>query len=347
MWEHLQLQLRVFEMLKFRSWKAVFILSFIVPVSLLVTFRLTGVLHGPVAIAESTVLDVIMWEAERPDTPSNPLNIMDGVYINSLYENEIKLAQWILVADYDPSSEEYSGLPEVTLNFNLTASTPKGYIHSINLTAEEKNYAYAWVDCHQELLLCEEYKPCNLTVNDFQDCHTGLNQTAFIHLAGVNYPSKVSFWVPFRWLFYGPYNQTHVLNVTSELIYYNGTVFKKVVQPFQLKFGPDDNNTPETAMKIHEGNYSGLYLGSYIDTVDYYKIYTEQGQRIELHIYGYFPPPFFNVSVYNPEKRLFTTITEPRDNATIDFISNSAGYWTIEIQITRFGYGYYYVEVNR
>jgi len=333
-------------MLKFRSWKAVFLLSFIVPISLLVTFRLTGLLHGPVAIAENTVLDVIMWEAERPDTPSQPLNIMDGVYLDSLYEKEIKLAQWTLVADYDPSSMEYSGLPEVILNFNLTASTPKGFIHSINLTAEEKNYAYAWVDYLQDLLLGEEYRPRNLTITDFQDCHTGLNQSAFIHLTSVSYPSEVSFWISIRWLFYGPYNQTHVLDVTSEVIYYNGTVYKRVVQPFQLKFGPDDNNSPETAMEIHQGRYTGLYLGNNIDTVDYYKIYLNQGQKAKIYINGpWSPPPIFNVFVYDAEKKLVIEITEPREYHTIEFVSNSTGYWTIELRIVDI-WGYYYMEIN-
>lgn len=48
------------------NWKIVLLLSIVIPICLVTSFKLSGILHEPMAIAETAVLDVTKGEFERP-----------------------------------------------------------------------------------------------------------------------------------------------------------------------------------------------------------------------------------------------------------------------------------------
>jgi len=171
---------------------------------------------------------------------------------------------------------------------------------------------------------------------------------AFMSLEGINRPKSVHFDGIVHWILRSPQNKTHSMEIATELVYHNGTAYKKVVQPFQLKIGPDDNDSFETAKEIHEGYYPKLYIGPEDgDKKDYYKIYAAQGQRIKITANATsITAPFFVLYLYDPEQN-FVFASEREDHVqTIDFVVNSTGFWFIEIRIYA-SHGFYSIGVNQ
>jgi len=316
--------------------KPLALLSIIVPVSLLVSFRLTGILSGPIAIAETITLETVKWESERPNAL---INLREKA--QSFYDGDIAIDQSIGIHHYDPDDWGYGGSSRVSLTVNITSSVPVGYISNIRLNFLE-NYENARINFfgdHQLMNLG------NLSITGFKDWA----RDVFVNLTGLNRPNKVYFWAPVHWVLRSQNNQTHLLDVVSETVYFNGTVYKKVVQPFLLKIGPDENNSFETAEEIHEGNYPKLFLGPPGgDIKDYYKIYLIQGNRIKVYVNGTSSPgkPDFGLYLYDPNRNLIVA----KDSGLtyfeiIDVVANSTGFWFIEVRIFE-NLGFYSLTIS-
>jgi len=310
-----------------QNWKALTLFLIIVMVALLGTFLLTRLLSEPITIAETTTLETVKWESEKPYAM---INIKDNA--SSLYNGDIMIIQSIEIDDYRPGI--------VDLLVNITASVTNGYIKDVRLVFRE-NYENARINFFEDYQLM---KLENLSITGFKDWAREIS----INLTGVNRPSNVYFWAPVQWFLYSLENQTSRLDVFSEVVYFNGAVYKQVVQPFQLNIVPDNNDSFETAQEIHEGYYPRLYTSQIGDEKDYYKIYATEGQRIKVIINatGRGPDsPLFGLYFYDPERNI--VVANERDFVhTIDFVANFTGFWFIEIRIYA-GHGFYSLDVNQ
>lgn len=335
-----------------QRWKPLTLLSIIVPVSLLVSFRLTGILSGPegsVTIAETMTLETVKWESERP---YGMIGINDEA--QSVYNGDVEIIQNILIDRYDPTNLETAWIfgggycSSISLTANITASVPVGFVKNVRLSFYE-HYEDARIGIWIENPL---FHTKNLSIVESTSKLTG--KEAFVDLIGVNTPSSTDFWVPVRWMLRSPNNQTHQLDAISEVVYFNGTVYKKVVQPFQLKIVPDDNDSFETAEEIREGYYPKLFLGPPDgDIKDYYKINLSQGQRIEVYVNGTSwswpistnPAPDFSLYLYDPERNLVVAKESRSYFEIIDDVANSAGFWFIEVRIFE-NLGFYSLTIS-
>ncbi len=327
-----------------RNWKVALLLSLIIPIGLLTTFKITGIVREPATVSETMTLEPVKWELERPD---NIIAIEDTV--KSFYDDEsISVNCSVFVYGYHDISEYASDY--VSLSVNVTATLQAGFVDNVNITFwEDYEDSEVWVpNAERETRFYEHLS--NLSIVDWAQpfsrwwrLHDDVK--AFIKADGVNQPSNVCFWSPAHWVLRSPRNQTHLMEVAVELVYFNGTAYKRIVQPYQLKIGPDDNNSFETADTIGQGVDSWLYLGGY-DVEDYYKIHVEQGYVISINVSGTFiPKPAFYLDLYDPEGEWKAGSSKWGYSHTITYVADSAGDWFIRTRVYE-NYGFYSLTVN-
>lgn len=247
-----------------QKWKTLTLLSIIVPVGLLVSLRLTGILpepEGPI-IAETITLETVKWEIERPP---GYINIWDN--LESLYEEEIKLWQEISIDDYYTESWGYGGSDYIALMINLTASLEAGFVNSVNITFSE-DYGNSEIRFFEVQAWPKFYSHAeNFSISDYAHHLWGSGLKAFMELTGVDHPKRVRFDGIVHWILRSPKDKTHLMEIATELVYYNGTAFKKIVQPFQLKIALGNNTVLKRLKKFMKDtiqNYSLVPLMSAI-----------------------------------------------------------------------------------
>jgi hypothetical protein len=213
-----------------KNWKTAFLLSMIVPVSLLVTFKLTGIIKDSASIAETTVLPSKGWSFQRPypDKDVEIYRALNATYMDPTVSFSIKM--WIF--KYDPI---WDIRPYVYVRFGFffnISTSPEARLQSIVVVFLNDSHA-STVD-----LIGTSIKPANLTITslkqsggpqDFEKVH--------IELAPTNDSDRVGFKAIGEWSFpdVSLDAKDHQLEILCALIYCDGTAFKKLVQPFQLK----------------------------------------------------------------------------------------------------------------
>jgi len=199
-----------------------FLLSIIVPVGLLVAFRLTGIMKGPLTIAETATLKALEWEFTRP---SPDKFIVINKSLNSNYASpDIMLKQRVLIAEYAPRLMDDSFL-DLAMEINSTAINRNGSIERIYI-------AFKDFKPREIILLPTMLNPLNLTVLGIEyggtDC--------YIDLTCMNHAREIYFSIDlFHWFLRTTSTQNNYGRIIIEIIYYNGTAYKKLVQPFELK----------------------------------------------------------------------------------------------------------------
>lgn len=309
--------------------------------SLLVTFKLTGLVGQAQTIFEAKVLDVVTWERERPQSSINILDTINSSYM----DKELSMNCSIFTYSYDGAPNAY-GSSYMTFMINTTASFESGFATDLNVTFAE-NYVQSFVSFSDDLIEPPYFNGLVLTNMSFAGYANHLRGSlkAFAQFASVGKPNTVDICINgIDWFFQSPENRSHSMDVAITLTHYNGSVYKRIVQPFSLKMIGDDNDNFETAMELHEGVYSNLYL----DALDYYKIYTNVGQIVRIYLYPVQPDPKgptarSEINVYDPSLNIVFHKEAAYSN-TIEFTSNSTGYWYVELR--RYMAGFYSMEVT-
>jgi len=207
----------------FKSWKTAFLLSIIVLVSLLTTFKLTGLIEKPITIAETITLEPVNWELLRPDENVNFIRIIK--YLNSTHADaDCLMAFNLLIGMY--LNNAYAGSFDIldgVINVNATMINQNSYIKNVYVVKnEDSETAIDW------LFGFIDFK--NLSLTGY-----GYGKKAYINLKSLNNPRSCYLKASFNWYMPIPNNQTHQMNLLCEITYYNGSVYKKIIQPFNLK----------------------------------------------------------------------------------------------------------------
>lgn len=313
-----------------REWKAILILSIVAPVALLATFRITGILEGPATIAETITLDVAGWEFERPSCI-----VHFGEGIESSYLGDVSINQTVFVDDYWPDAGEYGGSPILETGLNLTADLAKGYVENVNITFYD-DYLNSFV-CVPNLSWKGQTSTVwdNLTITSYMEDLKGIAgvEKAFVNLKGDNQPRRVYLCIWPKWILRSPHNQTQQLNVNVELTYFNGTAYKKVVQPFQLKLIAEDNNSFENAEEASLGQSYRNVLGG-DDTQDFYKVYLLKDEIVNITM----TPPGgqdFDLYLYSPidkENPVANSTNSADVVESINYNADFTGWWFVEVR---------------
>ena len=316
----------------FRGWKAALLLLIVVPVGFLTFFVFDRFLNGSVVVSETTVLETVEWQIERP---ADNINIWDAT--NASYEsNEVSMNPLIFIDDFHGNSGLYDGSDYIAMVVKINASVSEGFVHLVNVTFWE-NYEGSQVDFFEDNAWPKRFINLeNLSVtchNDFFLFSRGLK--AFVELAGINHPKKVFFSCFPHWILRSSKNFTHRLEVRFELVYFNGTVYKRIVQPFQVKVGPDGNDGFETAAELYANRtFERLYIGGY-DKNDYYRIYVDKNENVSINLEETSHDADINIYVYDPDRteKISKELYESPYCTSLSFTADKTGYWYIQIEL--------------
>jgi hypothetical protein len=299
---------------------------------LLITFRLSGILRGPLTISENKTLDAASWSIERPAAI-----IHIGDLLRHVYNGDVSANYAIFIDDYHGNSWDYGGNDVINMQVNVTASIGKGFIHSANITFWE-DYKNSFVNFFEDVAWPKQYAHVeNLSIIRHKDWLIKPGLKAFVELAGLNNPKSVSFSCFVDWVLRSPQNYTHQLEVRFELVYFNGTAYNRLVQPFQLKIGPDDNNSFEKAEEIVAGKTYRFYIGPN-DVDDYYKVYLNEGSTVSIRLKGIAPPALCDLELYDNNGKL-AAYSNYDVSHNVTYTISSSGYWIIRVhQIENFGF---------
>ncbi len=306
----------------------------ILPLGLLTAFRLGGIIKEPLTISENKTLEGFSWSIERP---IGPIGIKES--LTKVYDEDILANFTVFIDDYD-------GSDVMTQQINVSAYVSGGFVSFVNITFWE-DYKDSQVNFFEDIAWPKYYaSPKNLSIIRHDDRYLSRGLKAFVELAGVNSPKSVSFGCFVDWILRSPQNYTHQLEIRFELIYFNGTAYKRIVQPFQLKVGPDDNNSLEKAEEIvADRTYSMLYIGPN-DIDDYYRVYLNEGSTVTIKLRGIAPPALCNLELYDIDGKL-VAYSNYDVNHNITYTISSSGYWLIRVhQIVNFGFYYLTVETH-
>lgn len=318
-----------------KSWKVVLLLSVIAPMGLLATFRLAGILKEPLTISENKTLDAVSWSVERPAA-----SIHIGDLLRHFYDGDVSVNYAVFIDDYLGVSWDYGGSDVINMQINVTASIGKGFIYSANITFWE-NYKSSFVNFFEDIAWPKYYAYVeNLSIISRKDWLIEPGLKAFVELAGLNNPKSVSFSCFVDWVLRSPQNYTHQLEVRFELVYFNGTAYKRLTQPCMLKIGPDDNNSFEKAEEIAAGKTYRFYIGPN-DKNDYYKVYLNEGCTANIEFLNWQTITVANcyLKLYSPDRKLSASTTYNYTH-TITHQINYSGYWFIQVHWGA-GFGFY------
>lgn len=209
--------------------KALFILSIVVPVSLLTTLRLTGILQKTTAVTETNTLELVKWEFQRPTQTVDILKKVDATFTN----DELSANMYTLILSYSNNSQfgDDNDYLRMAMVINTTATNRKVSVENIYVVFHEDSQPSLvdWLET--------SFKFENLTLASVSSGWTREEdyKAAYVRLTGANHPNKICISALVEWSFLTLKTKTHEMEVAFELTYYNGTVYKKIIQPFQLE----------------------------------------------------------------------------------------------------------------
>jgi len=317
-----------------KGWIAIVLLLVIIALSLFATYTLIGSVGqtGAPTISEIKILDVVTWEQERPQ---GMLSIRDGV--DSFYTNEeLSLSCSFLADMYVTSQDQYSA-DYIDFMINITASFDIGFANDLNITFEG-NYPQSSVFFTDDLIeppYSYGLGMTNMSLVRYAD-QLGGSVKAYSQFASIGKPNTINVWINGNeWVFRSPQNISQSMEIAVSLTYYNGSVYKRTLQPISLKIGPDDNNTPDKAYILENGTTGNdHYIGGY-DLVDCYNISLAEGETI--HVQAEATPhstgdnyPHFLLSLLDPSGDQVVG-SGPGRLESLSWIADSGGEWTVEV----------------
>lgn len=204
---------------------SVALLSILIPISLLTTSRLTGIMYEPLA-PETVQVDTVNWAAFRPSQDDETVfHITRNVYqdVSALIELNVTLCKYVENDQYWP----FEGNDGFILVLTATADLSNGFVHSVVIRFCNSD-SDAILAVHKDP---DAMRLLNIDLKDIVD----LKPTSSVTALGVNQPSSFMLELFPLWVFYDQNNVSHQMTVTLETIYFNGANYLEIVMPIQLE----------------------------------------------------------------------------------------------------------------
>lgn len=324
-------------------WQAVLLLSIIVPVVLIVGIKVFNYPTYSTEPSEITVLDEIVWRRERPSASGR---IPGNSTLPFKHQSYGVCFDGVLWADLYDCDWLDSGPAVVGFGFkDFFASVSYGFVYEIRVNFSE-NYDASSV------VFRFPFSMDNLTLGGYVDGgnESGLltgSLKAFSVLHGTSEPVNASFAnLLVDYSLSSAYNYTHNVSVSIEVTYFNGTVYKRVVQSFLFILGPDGNDDFDVAEKIFLPCSVAGFLGG-LDEADFYRIYLTEGEDINVTLC--FPVGTdFDVYLYSPANLVNASASSASHSENTEFICGIAdvvGWWFVKVECSA-GNGEYVFSVD-
>jgi len=307
------------------------VIAIVIPVSL-VMLSLNG-FFSQSPTPETVTAEAVTWEIERPSEMLDIYQVAENLYTN--WEAGFNLT--VYVDDYDEECGMYGGYDCLPMNVSVAAKVGNGFVKNVNITfyndTQPSQVRWAnWYRLNGRLYYTGQFE--NLSVADYSQYRESEQyMKASTNLKGVNKPSAVHFNAPAHWILRTANAKSHQITVASEITYYNGTAYKRVVLPIVLRVIADAGDSFETARTISFGNHTGfIHWGD--DMEDYYRIWLDQNQVISIQLS--MPEPrglYLDLYLYSPDGTLVANSTsrKPDSIEQITYAVNPSGNWYIQV----------------
>jgi hypothetical protein len=208
-----------------RKWMTLTLVAIITPVSLLTTFKITGIVREPL-VPEIVNVEAVVWNVTRPESYT---------YINEVVENHYddglsKVNMCAFVIDYSEKSEVFG--EHIWLTINATAQVQEGFIHSMLI-----KLSVCDTDNFLSIHLLDPWgspkKTENLKTEKIATSGT-VNHEAYVYATGLYKPESCSLEIIVSWHFLDKRTLDHWITATVENTYFNGTAYRKVITPVKI-----------------------------------------------------------------------------------------------------------------
>lgn len=205
-----------------------FLLSIVVPVSLLVTLRLTGVIPEP---PETITIEAISWNMNRP----KDLTAFTNLKVINLFGNEnISADLSVSIDTYFENSPAFDYNDVFWLIINATAKVNNGFIYSMVVK-------FSQVDTNAILIMDETpvfISLRNLSIQSIRATATYKHEAGFTTVS-FDQSKDCSLQILVHWIFFDKENGAkHPITATLELTYFNGTIYQRIAIPVSLEVMP-------------------------------------------------------------------------------------------------------------
>jgi hypothetical protein len=272
------------------------LLSILVPISLLATFRLVGVIPEPYLepqVSETTTLETTQWEMERPSglvsLHGNARSLYEDNFVSisvdffTYVENDDWYGDYVIVWAFLTGSVSF-----IQAKFQPVDSDS---ILDVNEDVFQNSPAY-----HGAV--------ANMTLVGIKGVGTAASE-AYVKAKATDSPSRLD--ILAYWLFYDvtKNDEDHELRMTFETTFFNGTANRRIIAPAILRIVRDAGNVIDDARDIGSppARIQG-YVGI-TDADDYFRFYvsTTTTQTLSVNM----TPPLdsdFDLELYDGSEAL-------------------------------------------
>jgi hypothetical protein len=209
-----------------RKWLSLTVLAIIIPIGLLATFKLTGIIPEPPIITETITAETITWNMTRPEEATG---FAGRIIENNYNVNGTNVRLSIHITSYLENEEQFGDC--LWFSVNATATVQQGFIYSVNIRfSQTDENAFLLVSKQTEWIKLENLKITSLSTE------ATYSSEAHLYTTGVNNPKTCTLENPVFWYFLdiNENNLDHWATITLETTYFNGTAYRKVTMPLQI-----------------------------------------------------------------------------------------------------------------
>lgn len=223
------------------KWLTVSALAIILPISLLATFKLTGIISEP-QTPETITQTPIIWNMERPSGEIDINQIIENSYFgdNTLVNMSLNVYSYLEDASFSP----YHGRDGIVFGVNLFVKQGSASCSSLVVRCIPMDVNSAIIISMNDWAI----ESSNAVLRKVKQSGTH-NNGAYIRAEPSSSTCSLNPALIY-WVFEDEDTEKHQLNVTTEVVYFNGTAHKRIVISALLLVWPDAGNEFETAKTI-------------------------------------------------------------------------------------------------
>lgn len=258
------------------KWKVILVFLILVPMIVLAGIIFSSLGSRPPILPDTVNQNLVTWESVKP-----AFFFSWEQRINSIFFDAGWINASVYLGTFDPGMQSWE------LDLNLSASLREGFVQNVTV-AILSNSSTSYVDIYEiyptnpsEFVSWENL---NLTRYGQGLGFNGNAEKAFVEFMGDSSSHETSISVrPFCWL-EGTPNETQQVIVSFETTYFNGTNYKKVVQPFSLKLFTEYEGTFATAREVMANQtVTAFIVGD--RSSDFFEVYLEQGETFNATVF--------------------------------------------------------------
>jgi len=212
------------------NWKALALLSIVLPIGSLAALRLTGVLEGPPTV-ETITAEAVSWNMSRPTRITTIDEWTKNVYANNIVSINLSVhvvgyrEDW-LVWPSDGDDDIVDLRIVATANISQIS---QGFIYSVVVNFSRTDTLADIV--FQQSPWSMELR--NLEIAKIRDLGASTRE-AYFETAALNQPKNTTLSIIAYWVFLDGNSADHWVTLNLETTYFNGTAYQKVMTPIKL-----------------------------------------------------------------------------------------------------------------